>query len=225
MKYLIGVFLILSVFFFSGCSARLHPQIKVSQGNNSLRISGAGFSNTNPCAHLSIIGLPPPFAGESIGDPACLGGIFTNFPWQYADTGCTATTSTQVVILGIDKTTSNPASQGITLRWSPACGVAGICGVEGQPACPGNVCKAGLNPNGSVCTATCGHVHQPACVTDGSELGVTSVFHCYNRSIMDNDCACVFDPNPNPCQEINSGNTGVCQPIIRIPPPGQASCR
>jgi hypothetical protein len=61
-------------------------------------------------------------------------------------------------------------------------------------------------------------VNQPPCETDGSALGVTSIFHCYSGSTFGpNGCVCVFDPNSNPCQEINSGGTGVCVGAVLIP--------
>jgi hypothetical protein len=99
------------------------------------------------------------------------------------------------------------------------------CGKEGQPPCQGNKCDGNLHIqskhlNGvrsAVCTGTCGSLHQSPCVTDGSAIGVTNIFHCYNNTRMDNDCVCVFDPNANPCQEINSGGSGMCMNQTFIP--------
>jgi hypothetical protein len=101
-------------------------------------------------------------------------------------------------------------------------GTCVACGGEGQPPCAGNVCQNGLHLNGIgnvVCTAACGHTNQSPCLTDGSALGVTNLYHCYNGSTIpaNGSCTCVFDPNSNPCQEVNSGGSGVCLPSVFIP--------
>jgi hypothetical protein len=96
------------------------------------------------------------------------------------------------------------------------------CGGEGAPPCPGNVCQQGMHLNGidsPVCTATCGNNHQSPCLTDGSSLGVTNIFHCYSGTTIEasGSCVCVLDPEANPCQEINSGGSGLCTRSVFIP--------
>lgn len=96
------------------------------------------------------------------------------------------------------------------------------CGGEGQSPCPGNVCATGLHLNGTgnvVCTANCGNVNQSPCVTSGSAQGVTFIYHCYSGSTIEasGGCVCIPDTNSNPCQEVNSGGTGECLPVARIP--------
>jgi hypothetical protein len=101
-------------------------------------------------------------------------------------------------------------------------GTCVACSGEGQPPCPGNVCQPGLHLNGIgnvVCTASCGNVNQSPCITDGSSRGVTNLYHCYNGSTIEpsGSCVCVFDPNPNTCQEVTSNGSGVCLPSEFIP--------
>jgi hypothetical protein len=105
------------------------------------------------------------------------------------------------------------------------------CGGEGQPGCTmppvppsTSPCVTGLHLDGignkAFCTAKCGNAYQNPCVTAGSTLvpPVTYQYHCYNGTTIGNDCVCVPTETANPCQEVNSGGTGVCGPFAKVPP-------
>ncbi|RBP11426.1 hypothetical protein DFR50_116121 [Roseiarcus fermentans] len=102
----------------------------------------------------------------------------------------------------------------------PKSGTCVSCGTEGQPVCTATSgCQSGFHPNGvpAYCTASCGGVNGPACITDGSAYGVTYVYHCYGGSTIDPSGVCVPDSSPRPCSEINSGGTGEPEPAVFIP--------
>jgi len=161
------VLLVVLVSLLTACAqSNLHPTITIISNPNSLNISGQGFDPTaNPCAHLSVIGLPSPSNAISIGDVACSNGAFTNFNWQYAyvGTSCTLNQSASATVFAIDTQGTNAgASQTTAFQWGQNCAIAGSCGMIGKPACPGGTCQmSGVNVGGSC--VVCGGEGQPVC--------------------------------------------------------------
>ncbi len=239
MKCLVAGLLSISgvLFLLAGCSPTLHPRITVSQNVNSLIISGTGFSNTNPCAQLSLLNLPPPIAVAAIdqGQVPCSGGSFQK-NWQFADDTCPPSRFDNVTVSAVDDQTSNPAGQTISFNWSPTCGLAGICGGEGLPLCgapptcfsqqcSSSVCKSGLNPNlnGSqlVCTATCGYTQgaQAPCASLGSPdcggapLTLLQPFSaCNTQKSFNNQLLNIFTCYGDSASSSLMDNTCVCVP-------------
>jgi hypothetical protein len=249
--FIYTIFLCGMLLLLSGCpySPSLNPVIKVVLNGQSLSIIGSGFSHTNPCANISIIG-PNSFGNATISTTeACSLGNF-NVSWPIAYFGCEPSTGANFTVFAIDKTFSgNGASASVSIPWGSSCAFAAACGKLGQVACPGGCqvggvdpksgncvscgtegqpacsqgaqCQAGFFPNGipAQCTATCGTTNNPPCVTSGAAQNVSNIYSCYNGSTFSSSgcSACVYDPNPNSCQQINSGSTGICVPSVRIP--------
>jgi hypothetical protein len=266
MKVFGSILVILYTLGPSNCGPN-NPKITAyDNGQQTLVISGSGFSHTPHCAQLSVWGPhDQPLVISSL--PACSNGTF-NFNYAYSYVGCNPSTYDQISVSGADNPTGSVGAAIITIPWGPTCHFYGYCGEIGKRACPDNVgcpvsggvnsnrnsptlnqcvvcggegevactrnpqcSNSNLHPNllnnpqgQTLCTAQCGNVNQNACVTDGSALGVSYVYHCYSGSTIDSSAVCVFDEHPDPCQEINSGNSGLPEPIILIPPVGQETC-
>jgi len=116
---------------------------------------------------------------------------------------------------------SNGCSGGGTC--SPEAGfTCAVCGGEGQPVCDNGTCNGDLHPDIKgqqvMCTATCGHSHQPACRTQYQVPGgVSSRYRCFGQSqlaatpgppIAEN-CSCVPAPSNDRGEDV-SDNSGFC---------------
>jgi hypothetical protein len=131
--------------------------ITVTNNGSSPSVSGTGFSNLPFCANLAFTGLQEVV---SMGYPNCSGGGFSNFNWRFA--AITAPGSTQqcqftgpqdAVVTATDETSSEIASQKISITWGPNCAL--ICGVANEPACPAG-CLEGQNLTGERNGICCG---------------------------------------------------------------------
>lgn len=105
------------------------------------------------------------------------------------------------------------------------------CGGEGQIPCAKMTCKGDLHlnidmlSNRLICTASCGHSHQPACrTTYPVPGGVRSRYRCFSHSMLSatgpaNPSNCICVPNTiNDRENDVSDNSGFC--ISTFPAPG-----
>jgi hypothetical protein len=172
--------LLLAVAFLAGCNGgKIAPSITVNNNPNLLTISGKNFSNTNHCAQLSLLGLPPPEAVVSLGMPQCNNGAFQSFPWQYAANNCRLNGTQKTVVVAVDLSTQATASQPISIPWGPGCSLAGACtvGQQSDTLCAANVCNDGSCQSGVI--TSCANPNAPTC-TNGcaNHGGVNSSLGC-----------------------------------------------
>jgi hypothetical protein len=121
MKRLLGFGIgILAAAVLSGCSGTLHPmitaQIQGLPGGYGLLINGTGFSPTNPCTSLSLVGYPTAGTITSIDKqvPCTIGSStasFANYTWPIPLATCpNANVSTiSAAVLAVDIKTIDPA--------------------------------------------------------------------------------------------------------------------
>jgi hypothetical protein len=164
VKYLIISCLIGYLPLLSGCSPTLRPTITVKVSSaNVLTISGKGFSNTTPCAHLAI--LSPQTV--SIGDASCVGGSFPEINWSptYVP-GCQPSGSTKAAVSAADLETGTPTFATASILWAKNCAFVGTCGKIGLRACPSAsyACyvDGGVDPATGACVE-CGTEGKPLC--------------------------------------------------------------
>ena len=173
------------------------------------------------------------------------GTFTTNYSYNYL---CEPSTTHSVLVVAVDTSQLNPAFTETSIAWGPKCAIAGRrqacpggcmtggadgdgicvpCGTEGQPACnpPGQTafCQSGFFPNLEggqvVCTAMCGTTNNSPCLTQTqTNNGTVTVYTCYSGSTIDSSCVCVYNDKANPCQQVSSGNSGICQAVAGMPP-------
>lgn len=147
----------------NGCQNTPAPQITATTGTNAITVTGKGFSSIAACAHLSLVGLPPPNASLSIGDVTnCSGGQFT-ITWKYSYAFCNPSTNVQASVLAFDNSTLASTGQSISFAWGPGCNLSQFCGNPGQAPCNGTQCQTGgIGPDGG-CSNLCGAEGQGVC--------------------------------------------------------------
>jgi hypothetical protein len=149
----------------TACSGNLHPVVTATQSGNSIIISGSGFTNSDPCAHLAVTGAAT--GSLSLGDVHCGHGAFKDYTWSpnYV-IGCNPSTPVSVDVSGVDIKTGTPTFATSSILWGDNCAYVGTCGKIGQRQCPdpANACYLSGGPDSSSgqCVA-CGHQNQPLC--------------------------------------------------------------
>jgi hypothetical protein len=165
-----------------GC--QLNPTITVAMDSTGtvLTINGSGFSpNTNPCAHLGLIGLPVgTFPPQGIGTAACNPNGSFSYPITYTLSyvpGCNPSSAISVDVSAIDIKTSSITFSNITIPWGSNCALYGSCGKIGLPACPNtdNACYISGGVGGDGKCVACGGQGQPPCTNPS---GVALETHC-----------------------------------------------
>ena len=179
-----------------------------------------------------------------LGDVNCSGGSFNNFVWNYAFFNCTPNTTRNVSVIATDQSTLKAAIQSISFPWGANCGLVNFtkCGGEGEIPCPGGQCNSGppdlhidIQGGATVCTANCGHTQGYSPCTPGmdgcppsggtivapqracrTQQGGTSVFACFDHSIIPNNSSCRCMPNTVNACAVNTSplppgaNSGLC---------------
>ncbi len=151
--------------FLSSCQCNLHEKVTVASSQNALTIIGQGFSNTNPCARLSLVGLPGSPAVPIGTVNSCSGGSFQiNWTPSYVP-GCNANNSQSVDVSASDYIqTSCLYFANTSILWGKDCAIVGTCGKIGQRACPGETScylTGGVDATGNC--VSCGGPNQPPC--------------------------------------------------------------
>jgi hypothetical protein len=117
---------ILAAALFSGCSPTLHPAITAQVSGGTLTVSGTGFSQTTPCASLSIFynpGTPLETFASINKQMSCNSGntSFTNYTWSIPPQTCPSGNTTGTIpatVLAIDIPTFDPATAQVSIPCS-----------------------------------------------------------------------------------------------------------
>jgi hypothetical protein len=162
MRWLVTICLTVSILLLCNCNPTLHPAITATVNNvNQLTVKGTGFSNSNPCAHLSLVNPQP----ASIGDATCAGGTFNTIWSPNYVPGCQPNNSQSALVSAADIPTGDLTFATTSILWGTNCAIVGSCGKIGLRACPdpSHACYVDGGPDGSDYCVACGAEGQPVC--------------------------------------------------------------